>query len=230
MTNDRTDADIKRDIIESLYWDTRVDAADIGVFVSNGHVRLTGTVPTYRSWRAAREDALVIRGVQRVDNRVEVEISAELEQPSDDELQEVLTEVLAADPDLQAADLDVAVTDGRVALSGTVPTYWERELARVIASTLPGLRALANQIVVVPTQDHHDTTVADRFTDALGRNRHVDLSRLDIAVANGEINLSGQVDNPSAHQQILDIAVRTLGVTGIIDNLHVIHPDDPTPI
>ena len=75
----RTDADIQRDVIESLYWDTRVDAADVGVLVDDGRVTLVGTVPTYRARAAARDDALVIRDVTEVDNRLAVAISPDLD-------------------------------------------------------------------------------------------------------------------------------------------------------
>lgn len=225
MAANRTDEDIKRDIIDSLYWDNRVDAAGIGVFVTDGHVRLTGTVTTYRSWRAAREDALMIRGVNRIDTEIDIEVSADFERPTDDELDETLTEVLSTDPDLLATDVKVDVVDGHVTLHGTVPSYWERELARVVTLALPGVRSLRNEVVVVPTADRQDVAIAEDVISALRRNRHIELSHVDVAVANGEVTLSGQVDNPMVHGHVLDAARYATGVTAITDNLRVARTD-----
>lgn len=217
----RSDEDIKQDIIASLYWDTRVDAARIGVYVDNGHVTLQGKVPTYRAWRAAREDAWVISGVERVDNRVEVEISAELETPTDDELHEAVVEVLATDPDLEASDIDVLVDQGRVTLRGTVATYWEREMARIVAAALPGVRGMTNELVVVPSGDHRDATIAADIVAALERNRHIDMDLLDVNVENGTVTLSGEVANQTVHDQVTDVVRYTAGVAEIVDHLQV---------
>lgn len=221
MTAGRTDADIQRDVIESLYWDTRVDAADVGVTVHEGHVTLVGTVPTYRARAAAREDALVVRDVTGVDNRLAVEISSQLDTPSDDELRITVDEVLAADPDLADADIEVDVREGTVRLSGSVPTFWERELARSVTITLPGVRGLTNELVVVPAGDHDDVVLARTVAATLARNRHVDLSAIDIEVTKGRVTLTGQVRDENVHQQVLDAARYLEGVTEILDLLYI---------
>lgn len=228
MSTNRTDADIQRDVMESLYWDTRVDAADIGVLVDEAKVTLVGSVPTYRARAAAREDALVVRDVTAVDNRLSVEISSRLDTPDDDELQTTVIEVLGADPDLKSADIDVDVHDGTVRLSGSVRTFWERELARSVTITLPGVRGLTNELVVVPAGDHDDVELAREVAAMLTRNRHVDLSDIDVEVTEGRVTLTGEVSDENVHQQVLDAARYTRGVTEINDLLHV-NADRPRP-
>lgn len=221
VTPNRTDADIQRDVVESLYWDVRLDSADVGVTVHDGTVTLHGSVPTYRARSAAREDAQVIRDVVDVDNRLEVEVSAELDTPDDDELRATVQDVLRADPDLGAAAIDVTVDQGTVHLTGSVPTFWERELARSVSVTLPGVRGLVNELVVVPEGDHDDVELARTIADTLARNRHVDLSAIDIEVERGEVTLSGPVADANVHAQVLDAARHTRGVTAIRDLLQV---------
>ncbi len=225
MGNDRTDNDIKRDVIESLYWDTRVDAADVGVTVREGRVTLTGGVPTFRARRAAREDAELIRGVIGVDNRVEVVITAKLDTPADTDLLEAVRDVLADDPDLSAAEVDVEVVRGRVTLIGTVTTYNERQLADAIVSTLPGVRGLHNALAVVPTRDHVDADIAVDLMAALRRNRHLDPSDVDVAVVRGEVSLTGQVSDERIRQEVLDTVRRTAGVITICDDIYVVTRD-----
>ena len=221
VTASRTDADIQRDVVESLYWDVRLDSADVGVTVHDGVVTLHGSVPTYRARAAAREDAQVIREVADVDNRLEVEISSKLDTPDDEELRATVEDVLGADPDLGAAAVEVTVEHGTVRLTGSVSTFWERELARSVAVTLPGVRGLVNELVVVPEGDHDDVELARTIADTLARNRHVDLSAIDIEVERGEVTLSGPVADANVHAQVLDAARHTRGVTAITDLLQV---------
>lgn len=217
----RTDADIQRDVLESLYWDTRVDAADVGVLVDDGRVTLVGTVPTYRARAAAREDALVVRDVTDVDNRLAVAISPALDTPDDEHLRSAVMDVLTDDPDLAAASIEVEVQAGTVRLRGAVPTYWERELARSITVTLPGVRGLVNELVVVPTGSHDDEEIARQVAASLARNRHVDLDAVDVSVADGRVVLDGHVRDEAVHDQVLDAARYTEGVTGIEDRLMI---------
>lgn len=221
MATTRTDADIQRDVIESLYWDVRLDSADVGVTVHDGRVTLVGSVPTYRARSAAREDALVIRDVVDVDNRLEVEISSELDTPTDEDLHATVEDVLGADPDLAAVDIEVDVQDGVVHLTGSVPTFWERELARSVTATLPGVRGLTNELVVVPAGDHDDVELARTIASTLTRNRHVDVSNIDIEVTEGRVTLTGEVPDEGTHQRVLDAARHRSGVTEILDKLHV---------
>lgn len=102
-----------------------------------------------------------------------------------------------------------------------MPTFWERELARSVTVTLPGVRGLVNELVVVPEGDHDDVELARAIAATLARNRHVDLSAIDIEVERGEVTLSGPVADANVHRQVLDAARHAQGVTAITDLLQV---------
>ena len=71
----RDDAEIRKDISNSLALDTAVDASHIGVDVSGGIVTLTGTVSSIREKGAAEDDAWSIPGVLNVHNNLKVQTS-----------------------------------------------------------------------------------------------------------------------------------------------------------
>jgi osmotically-inducible protein OsmY len=62
------DERIRRSIVDQLFWDDRVNAADIDVDVSGGWVILVGKVATNQVRTAADQMVLTIQGVQGVSN------------------------------------------------------------------------------------------------------------------------------------------------------------------
>jgi osmotically-inducible protein OsmY len=71
----KSDAQIQREVLEELKWDTRVDETDVGVEVDAGVVTLTGTVANYAKRLAAQEAAHRVRGVLDVANDIQVKIT-----------------------------------------------------------------------------------------------------------------------------------------------------------
>jgi osmotically-inducible protein OsmY len=80
------DEKIKKDIVDRLYRDKRVDAADVTVRVSEGKAVLNGTVPSLTTALAAEEDSYGVEGVIFVENRLSVRHSPTPDVPSDKEL------------------------------------------------------------------------------------------------------------------------------------------------
>jgi osmotically-inducible protein OsmY len=68
----KTDVQLQRDILDELKWEPSVDAAVIGVTVSDGVATLAGRVPTYAEKLGAEHAAQRIAGVRAVANDVEV--------------------------------------------------------------------------------------------------------------------------------------------------------------
>ena len=62
----RADDDVKRDVQESLFHDTWVDANRIQVHVEDGRVVLRGDLPNADEIRFARDDAWAVAGVREV--------------------------------------------------------------------------------------------------------------------------------------------------------------------
>jgi len=73
-SRDILDKDIAADIVDSIERKAIVNANDVTVEVSNGHVRLTGTVPTHAARRAAYESAMYTYGVVSIEDHLNVSI------------------------------------------------------------------------------------------------------------------------------------------------------------
>ncbi len=68
----KSDAEIKEDIQDQLWWSPFVDSEDVHVTVEDGMATLTGTVDTWSEYRAAAENAFE-GGARWVDNELEVQ-------------------------------------------------------------------------------------------------------------------------------------------------------------
>lgn len=91
----RTDEQIKKDMVDELYWDYRVDASNVKAEVSAGEVTLTGTVPNYAARNAAAADAWGIDGVKGLTNLLTVRFPPTFTVPTDAEIKESADRLLS---------------------------------------------------------------------------------------------------------------------------------------
>jgi osmotically-inducible protein OsmY len=215
----RSDEEIKRDVTDSLFWDTRVDSSGITVAVRAGRVLLRGAVPTFRARDAAEEDARIIRGVTDVDNRITVHYPRQERVPEDEELRGNLRLAFDLDPDLEASDIEVTVASGWVTLRGTVPDLWQKQLADEMIGNARGVLGFDNELVVVPTRAVADQAIADDVVAALERAAVVDPGEIDITVTSGHVILTGMVDDWVTRNAVYDAARYSVGVVAVHDRL-----------
>lgn len=88
---------------------------------------------------------------------------------SDERLMEDINERLTDDDDLDASDISVRVSDGKVTLEGSVDQRWMKHRAEDIADSCTGIREVDNRIVVAsrgsaPGQRQTDETRASVST------------------------------------------------------------------
>jgi osmotically-inducible protein OsmY len=208
---------IKKEVVDNLFWDSRVSAADVEVTVSDGKVTLEGTVPTLQARRAALLDAYAVSGVQTVDNEIAVRYEDLL--PTSEEVEQRVRYVLAWNPDIDSTDIEVRVDAGLVTLEGTVDAFWKKLHAADLAMTVGGVLDVINKLAVVPTDDVVDETIAGDIVAALSRNSLVSPEAVDVTVRNGFVSLEGTVPSRLARDAALEAAYYTPGVTGVEDRL-----------
>lgn len=213
------DEQIKKGIVDELYWDQAVDASDVLVEVSNGRVTPNGTVPSLRARIVAHTDAAVIPGVISVDNKLTVELPPALPAITDDEIKTRVEGILSWNADIDATNITVSVTAGYVTLSGYVDTYWKKMQAEDLVADMSGVVEIENALSVTPTERLTDRLIADDIISALKRRTDLDINLVDVTVANGVVTLSGTVPNLSTRTDVERIAMRTAGVQYVYNDL-----------
>lgn len=206
----RKDEDIKKDVVDQLYWDDRIDASEVQVTVTNGLVQLTGKVPTNRDRIAAYDDTTFVDGVLDVHNDLEVEFIETL--LTDKDIAENAKEALRLDPDVEAFDIEVKCDEGLVELNGNVDAYWKKVLAEETVLNLAGVTAVTNKLVVVPSKKVEDEVIATDIVEALDRSAFTNPEDINVKVEEGVVKLSGNVPSIRAKVEATETARYTPGV------------------
>jgi osmotically-inducible protein OsmY len=126
------------------------------------------------------------------------------------------------DPSVTATEVGVAVSDGVVTLSGTVPTYAEKWAAEKAARRVSGVKAAVEEIRVEPFGAHRpgDMTIAEAAVRALQTHVWVP-SGIQATVENVWVSLRGQV-NWRYQKDAAFEAVRFLsGVVGVSNEITI---------
>lgn len=141
----RVDADVLRDVLGELAWDTRVREGAVGVHVRDGVVTLTGAVENYGQKIAAARAAHRVRGVLDVADELAVRPASEDVIP-DSELAQAVRRALEWDALVDDQRITSTVSNGFVTLEGEVDTLSQREDAHRTVRRLKGVRGLADTI------------------------------------------------------------------------------------
>jgi osmotically-inducible protein OsmY len=218
-----TDEKIKRDIVDQLYWDNRVNVANIETKVRAGQVAISGKVPTYSARLAVDQDIKMIDGVTHVENNLVVLPPSSTILPDDKEIEKQVDTALAWNADIYSMDIEVVMNDKVVTLTGTVDEYWKKWKAEKIASEVNGVADVVNNLTIVTTKNFWDKDIAQDVEQALKRNVHIDAQNITVKVDRGKTILTGVVPSWFAHSEAEKCAAYTAGVIDVENNIIVKH-------
>ncbi len=217
----RSAEDIKKDIVDQLYWDSRVDASEVNVEVHDGKVVLRGSVPTLIARHFAAADALAVAGFHGVDNRLTVRYPSTVVVPGDEQIRSNIERVLEWNAELDAEHIRVQVDNGIVTLEGSVDALWKMPLVEDLVAKLSGVTAIDNKLAVVPTKDVSDERIAESVVEAFKRNPRINAEAIGVTVANAVVKLTGAVRDWNARDIAQDTAMCAFGAIGVDNRLAV---------
>ena len=220
----RIDENIKRDVVDQLYWDSRVNAADIKVAVFDGVVTLSGFVNTSNARYSAASDTWMIEGVTDVNNDLRVIYKAEMNLPTDMQIKSQAENTLLWNEDIDSSKIEVSVSEGIVTLTGTVNSLWKKWEAEQTVYRNFGVISVENHLTIVPTTSIVDQDIAEDIENALDRNYYIDAEDVSVKVDRGVVTLMGDVKSTFARTQAEEIALYTTGVMDVKNELRLTTP------
>jgi osmotically-inducible protein OsmY len=142
---------------------------------------------------------------------------------TDAQIQTDVMQELKWDPSITHEHIGVAVADGIVTLSGTVPSYIERSSAERAAQRVSGVKAVVEKIEVkVPGAYHRDDQdIAKAILDQFRWHTQIPDDVVKPRVENGWVELTGEVDW-DYQRSAAENAIRNLtGVKGITNRITI---------
>jgi osmotically-inducible protein OsmY len=186
----QADRDLQEDVLAALEWEPGIDAAGIGVSVSDGVVTLRGTVATlHQKWTAERATRHLV-GVRAVANDLDVSPTGNAAR-SDSAIAEAAANALEWDSAVPDSAVKVTVRNGWVTLTGTVAHQFEKSAAELSVQRLYGVKRVANSIVVKPCVRADD--VKAKIEEALKRSAVIDAQQITVEAHDAAVVLTGTV-------------------------------------
>ncbi len=139
--------------------------------------------------------------------------------PGDYGLRERLVKRLMREPEIAAVGMGVAMVNGGVVLSGTMPSWAVRRRALILAGSERGIINVTDQMDV-SRGDVKDPVILKGIADVLkDRATELELKDLDITVEDGVATLKGTAKDFAARVRAEEQAGTVLGVTRIVNRL-----------
>jgi osmotically-inducible protein OsmY len=215
-----SDTALNRAVMAALADNPRVHADEIVVETldDRGGIVLRGTVGGIVQRAEALRTAEQVPGVRRVEDGLDVRLMG-IDGRADADTEAAVLDALAADEAVHARDVDVDVKDGAVTLKGLVEVVSQRERAERVALGVPGVASVDNHLRVWLTVSADD--VAERVTDALGRDAILGVESITVRVTGNDVALSGSVRSPAQHDAAIAAAEGAPGVAQVHDEITV---------
>lgn len=214
----KTDAQLRKDIIDELDWDPSFNAAHVGVAVDRGVVTLTGHIDTYA------EKAAIERAVQRVSGVAAIALELDVKlapnhQRSDTELAQSLQSALQAQALVPASRISLKVEHGWVTLTGEVDWDYQRSTAERTVHQMTGVVGVSNRITLKPRTV--PTDVSNRIKDALARQAEREARGIEVSITGSTATLRGAVHSWAERNAAQGAAWSAPGITLVVNELRV---------
>jgi len=214
----KTDAELKKDVVDELNWDPAVVSTAIGVAVKDGVVTVSGHLDNYAQKFAVEHALRRVHGVKAIAMELDVKLSPQHKR-SDTEIAAAAEQALNWSALLPADKIRLTVENGLVTLQGQLDWEYERQSVEKAMRPLLGVVGINNQITLKPRPVPADIT--NRIIDALRRQALHEAKRVQIDVDGSTVTLHGQVHSWRERNAVQAAAWAAPGVQSVNNELRV---------
>lgn len=220
------DATLEEEVRMRLTGRPGLELRGIEVDVQDGHLTLSGRVPSLRDASEAERLSAAVRGLLSITNRIEVR---DTETP-DSLLQLNAMRALESSPRLRSFRLKASVSEAVLTLDGEVPLARDRMEAEKLASRVDGIVDLRNRIRVSHAPVDPEI-ITRRLKGVLGRKLIFGgVDDLEVEVSEGgEVTLRGIAAAHVDRLQAERLAYGIPGVTSVRNLIQIRRAPEPRP-
>jgi osmotically-inducible protein OsmY len=217
-TTQKSDTDLKNDVLAELRFEPSVNVTDIGVLVKDGTVTLNGFASTYEEkWGAVRA-AKRVSGVNGLADDIEVRLWDSFKR-SDGDIASAAANQIKWFTALPNGTTRVTVSDGWITLEGEVEWYFQKTRAQDAIQFLAGVKGVNNLITIKPRLPAGNA--AAEIESAYGRNALLCAETITVEVSGKKVTLSGEVSSYAKREEAERIAWAAPGVWSVDNGIVV---------
>lgn len=222
-----SDEQRRTDVVSALDRDPYLTGCPIAVTVDDGVAELEGSVGNAYEKERAETDAYLASTIRHVDNNLFVDWFAEKgvreasPWPTDTELRRAVRDELELDVRLaDPSTITVEIADRQATLLGSVPTYYEKLIAKDDAANVVGVLGVTD-LLTITAEPRSDEGVANAVRIELDVDYALNGPDIGVDVDEGIVTLTGQVDSYFQRRHAERVASRVAGVHGVVNEILV---------
>jgi osmotically-inducible protein OsmY len=217
-TLDKTDTEIKVDVLSELKYDPSLKVTEIGVLVKDGIVTLNGYTDSFEKKLAAVHAVKRVAGVIAIADDIELKIP-DANHRTDAEIAAAAAHQIAWSTTIPAGAVEITIRNGWVILEGEVEWWYQKNAAEVVVRQLSGVHGVSNSISIKATDQI--PAVGMHIEAAFDRNVILHDSKIRIEIVGNKAILHGTVRTIAQREEAERVAWAAEGVYSVEDHLAV---------
>jgi osmotically-inducible protein OsmY len=215
---EKSDTELKNDVLAELDYEPGVNTADIGVIVKDGAVTLTGNVPNYGEKWDAVSAAKRVAGVRAIADDIVVKLPDSLVR-TDGDIAAAAANQLDWFTSIPPRAVKITVRNGWLTLEGELEWGYQKTDAKELLQYLTGVKGLTDLIVIKSKLKASD--VNDAIERAFERNALLDAEDIEVETSGNKVTLRGTVRNHAERDEAERVAWAAAGVWSVDNKIEV---------
>ena len=217
-TFDKTDTEIKTDVLSELKYDPSLKVTEIGVLVKDGTVTLNGYATSFDEKLAAVHAVKRVAGVVAIADDIELHIP-DANHRTDGEIAAAAAHKIEWATTIPKGTVEIVVRNGWIILEGEVEWWYQKNAAETVVRSISGVRGVSSSISIKPTDKI--AAVGMGIEAAIERNAMLDASKIRVEIVGSKVILHGTVRTLAQREEAERIAWAAQGVFSVEDHLAV---------
>jgi len=213
---DKTDSELKMDVLAELKYEPSVKFTDIGILVKHGVVTLNGFATSFaEKWHAVRA-AKRVKGIKAIADDIEVKLPDSWAR-NDGDIADAVANQIDWSTTIPSGAVKVVVRDGWITLDGEVEWWYQKNGAEDVVRYLAGVKGVKNRITIKTLIAPSDVQAS--ISAAFGRSALLDSKKITVETAGSTVTLRGTARNHAEKDEAERVAWAAPGVTTVNNDI-----------